>query len=178
MAKAKKQTSEIDTLRLQLAAYESVFDEVQHFTDLIRKQDGEVGVANAAMLAAKEKYETAKQELQDAREAREGSKHALFMFLRPGPSEILPLFDRMEPADEEKHGVGSTEWRQEPVSALRLSIGATTLLTAADVIFVGQLQDKIQEAPDAWWQKIDGLTEAMAAAVADRLADFIKEHSK
>lgn len=178
MSKQKNQTSELDALRQQLAAYESVFGEVQHFTDLIRKQDGEVGLANQAMLTAKEKYETAKHELQDAREARDGTKHALFMFLRPGPTEILPLFDRMDPADEEKHGTGSTQWRQEPVSALRLSIGATTILTAADVIFVGQLQDRIQEEPGDWWKKIDALTEALAAAIADRLNDFIKDHSK
>jgi hypothetical protein len=178
MAREKKQTSEIDALKLQLAAYESVFAEVQHFTDLIRRQDGEVGKANTAMLEAREKYDAAKAELNDAKEARDGTKHALFMFLRPGPTEILPLFDRMEPADEEKHGTGSTQWRQEPVTALRLSLMATNLLTAADLIFVGQLQDKIQEDPDAWWEQIEALTAAQAAAIADKLADFIKEHCK
>lgn len=172
-----KKLSEIEQLRQQLAAYEQVFEEVQHFTDLIRKQDGQVGEATSKMLAAKDKYEVARTELQDAKEARDGTKHALFMFLKPGPSEILPLFDRMEPADEAKHGTGSKEWRQEPVSALRLSIAATTLLTAADIIFVGQLQDAMQAAED-WWQRIESLTESMAAAIADRLADFIQEHNK
>jgi hypothetical protein len=175
MAKEAKQPSEVEKLRQQLAAYEQVFDEVLHFTDLIRKQDGEVGAANDKTLESKAKYDAAKQDLQYAREARDGTKHALFVYLRPGPAEILPLFDRMEPADEAKHGAGSTEWRQEPVSVLRLSIGATTLLTAADVIFVGQLQDAMQTGSDAWWEKIEGLTEALAAAIADRLADFMRE---
>lgn len=177
MAKRKTET-QTDTLLKQLAAYEQVFDEVQKFTDLIRTQDGEVGTAQLAMLEAKGAYERAKDELQAAKEARDGTKHSLFVFLRPGPAEILPLFDRMDPADEEKHGHNSDEWRKEPLSALRLSLAATSFLTAADVIFVGQLQDRLQADPDGWWEQIDGLTSPTAAAIADKLADFISDRSK
>lgn len=174
----KKADGSVETLQKQLAAYEAVFHEVQHFTDLIRHQDEEVGKAHRAMLEAKEKYDRAREELEAAREARDGTKHSLFVYLRPGPAEILPLFDRMEPADEEKHGAKSDEWRKEPISALKLSLVATTLLTNADVIFVGQLQDRLQAAGEAWWQEIDGLTAPMAAAIADKLADFINDRSK
>lgn len=163
----RQASSDIETLRKQLAAYQQVFDEVEMFTDLVRRQDDEVATANEAMLAAKAAYE-----------ARDGTKHSLFVFLRPGPMEILPLFDRMAPADEAKHGAHSEEWRKEPLSALRLSLVATGFLTAADVIFVGQLQDRVQDEPEDWWCAIDGLNSATAAAIADRLNDFIFERSK
>jgi hypothetical protein len=90
----------------------------------------------------------------------------------------MPLFDRMEPADEEKHGAHSEEWRKEPVSALRLSLIASNLLAAADVLFVGQLQDRVQRRPDDWSDEIEGLTAPMAAAIADKLNDFIAERTK
>jgi hypothetical protein len=174
----RQASSDIETLRKQLAAYQQVFDEVEMFTDLVRRQDDEVATANEAMLAAKAAYEDAKLQLHTAREARDGTKHSLFVFLRPGPMEILPLFDRMAPADEAKHGAHSEEWRKEPLSALRLSLVATGFLTAADVIFVGQLQDRVQDEPEDWWCAIDGLNSATAAAIADRLNDFIFERSK
>ena len=173
----KKTTNNLATLKKQLAQYEEVFGEVQHFTDLIHQQDAEVVEAHAAMLEAKAKYEDAKSSLAECRDARDGTKHALFMFLKPGPAEILPLFDRMEPADEEKHGAHSDEWRKEPISALRLSLIATNLLTAADVMFVGQLQDRMQDSPDDWWEKIEGLSQAVAMAIADQLTEFINDRT-
>lgn len=175
--KRTKRPTDPETLGKLLDQYEQVFGEVEHFVELIARQDSEIGEAQAAMYAAKEKYETARDELTQARESRDGTKHALFMFLKPGPSEILPLFDRMEPADEEKHGAHSDEWRKEPVAALRLSLIATNLLAAADVLFVGQLQDRVQAKPDAWHEQIEGLTAPMAAAVADKLNDFIAERT-
>jgi len=175
--KTKTKTTDVATLQKLLAQYEEVFGEVGHFIELIKSQETDILAASLAANEAKAKYEEAKDELQAARESRDGTKHALFMFLRPGPSEILPLFDRMEPADEDKHGVHSDEWRKEPISALRLSLLATNLLTAADVMFVGQLQDRILASSDEWYLKIDGLTYPVAMAVADRLNDFVNERT-
>jgi hypothetical protein len=174
------QKSSADQSRLEklVGQYEAVFAEVQHFVDMIARQDAEIAEATVVTLTARAEYDRAKANLSEIREARDGTKHTLFMFLRPGPAEILPLFDRMQPADEAKHGEGSTEWRKEPISALRLSLVATNLLTAADVIFVGQLQDRIQEAGDGWWEKIESLTAPVAAAIVDRLNDFVKEHKR
>ncbi|TXH16848.1 MAG: hypothetical protein E6R03_04825 [Hyphomicrobiaceae bacterium] len=174
--KAKRPT-DAETLGKLLDQYEQVFGEVGHFIELIARQESEISTAQAAVHAAKEKYETLRDELNQAREARDGTKHALFMFLKPGPAEIMPLFDRMEPADEEKHGAHSDEWRKEPVAALRLSLIATNLLAAADVLFVGQLQDRIQAKPNDWFEAVEGLTAPMAAAIADKLNDFIGERS-
>ena len=123
MAKRKraKRPAEPEALQTLVDQYEQVFDEVAHFIALIARQEAEIGERQQATYEAKERYESAKSELAASREARDGTKHALFMFLRPGPTEILPLFDRMEPADEEKHGTHAGEWRKEPISALRLS---------------------------------------------------------
>ena len=170
--------SDPETLGKLLDQYEQVFGEVEHFVDLIARQEGEISAAQTAVNEAKEKYDRLRDELSQARDARDGTKHALFMFLKPGPSDILPLFDRMEKADEEKHGAHSDEWRKEPVAALRLSLIATNLLAAADVLFVGQLQDRVQAKPDDWFAEIEGLTAPMAAAVADKLNDFIAERTK
>ncbi len=178
MAKRKaKKSADVESLQKQLDAYEEVFGEVQHFTDLIAKQEIEIKEAQVAMLDAKAAYDAAREALNEANEARDGTKHALFMFLKPGPAEILPLFDRMEEADENKHGSRADEWRREPISALRLSLIATNLLTAADVIFVGQLQDRILAAPDEWWESIESLTLPIAMAIADRLNEFINERN-
>lgn len=178
MAKRKrKQPTDPEQLLRKVEMYEQVFDEVEHFVELIARQDAEIAEAATATIAAKQKYDAAKDELAAARDARDGTKHALFMYLKPGPTEIMPLFDRMEKADEEKHGANAKEWRTESVSALRLSIAATQILTAADVMFVGQLQDRMQEDPETWWEKIEGLSQAMALAVADRLNEFIEEQT-
>lgn len=179
MAKRKPVQESVDTDKLQriVAQYEQVFEEVEHFIGLINRQEEEIRSAQEVVYRTKEKYEAARDELAAAREARDGTKHALFMFLRPGPAEILPLFDRMEKPDEGKHGANATEWRKEPVSALRLSLESTNFLTAADVILVGQLQDRVLAKPGNWWEEIVGLTAPKAAAIADRLSDFIAEHS-
>ena len=176
--KPRKRPSDPEKLGKLLDQYEQVFGEVEHFVELIARQEIEISDAHRAMLEAKEIYETRRDELQEARDARDGTKHALFMFLKPGPAEIMPLFDRMEPADEEKHGAHSDEWRKEPVAALRLSLIATNLLAAADVLFVGQLQDRVQADGEGWFEKIEGLTAPMAAAIADKLNDFIAERTK
>ena len=177
MAK-KKRPADVDTLQKLVEKYEEVFDEVTGFIRLIGLQEEEIETRARAMVEAKEKYEAARDELSAAKEGRDGTKHALFVFLRPGPTKILPLFDRMEQADEEKHGANAEEWRKEPISALRLSLVVTNVLTAADVVFVGQLQDRVQEDAAGWWEKIEGLTAPMAAAVADKLNDFIAERSE
>lgn len=175
---AKQQTaSNLVALKKELDQYRQVFGKIDDFVNLIHQQETEILDAAAAYNEAKAKYEQAKQDLADAREARDGSKHSLFKFLQPGAMKILPLFDRMDPADEEKHGAHADEWRQEPISAMRLSLVATNLLTAADVMFVGQLQDRVQDDPDAWWEKIDGLTAPVAMAIADQLNEFINDRT-
>ncbi|MCC7475834.1 MAG: hypothetical protein IT425_10590 [Pirellulales bacterium] len=182
MAKKKtraKRSTDPDALRSQLDQYDEVWGEVARFIALVGTQDAEVVDAQQVVYDTKAKYDAAKEKLAAARDARDGTKHALFMFLRPGPAEILPLFDRMEPASEKQHGKHSAEWRKEPITALRLSLPATNALTASDVLFVGQLQDRVQASEgEGWWANMEGITEPMALAIEDRLNDFIEEHSR
>jgi hypothetical protein len=86
--------------------------------------------------------------------------------------KVLPLFDRMEPADPERHGENAQTWRLKPIAELRLSVKATQFLNDADIVAIGQLQDRVL-ASAAWWESIDGFTAALAAAVADKLNDYI-----
>ncbi len=53
----------------------------------------------------------------------------------------MPLFDRMEEADEELHGKNADEWRKEPIAVLKLSTPSINALIDHDIVVVGQLQD-------------------------------------
>lgn len=165
---------DVESLKRRLAMYEGLFEEIERFTELLDEQDREIAELAGKAAAAKQEYEDRRDELREAKDAREGTEHSLFMFLRPGPGKIMPLFDRMEPADDDKHGTNSSEWRKEPIAALRLSLVASTALATADILFVGQLQDRVQ-ADNQWWEKVEGLTNPMAQAIADKLNDFINE---
>jgi hypothetical protein len=81
----------------------------------------------------------------------------------------------MEPADEELHGEGSSEWRKEPIAALGISLPSQIALNAADIIFVGQLQDRVLADPTSWFESIDGISPGAASAITDSLNDFIRE---
>jgi hypothetical protein len=161
-----------------VAIYEEVFVEIKRFTSLIAEQEEELREAEAAVLEAKGQYDEAKQNAANIRELRDGAKHGLFRYLAPvDGGEVLPLFDRMEPADEEKHGANSTEWRLEPIAALRLSLPSQIALVNAEIMLVGQLQDRVQARMETWHEGIAGLTPGSAAAIVDRLNDFIFERS-
>jgi len=157
--------------------YVQVFDEIRRFTDLLVTDEEHVAAAEAEAIAAKVAHDRAKEKLAEARNLREGTRLGLIKFLSPTDGEILPLFDRMEPADEDRHGVNSSDWRAEPIAALRLSLPSQTALIAAEVMLVGQLQDRILAKPETWWEAVDGMSYFMACAVADMLAAFINERS-
>lgn len=168
---------QLKSLRGAVERYEALWDEVNVFLEFVRNQRDEQKEADLKVAETKAAYEAAKAEAAAVRDTISGAKDSLFKMLEPGTPEILPLFDRMEPADEEKHGANAEEWRKEPIAALRLSPRATELLLAADVILVGQLQDRIQANAD-WWESIDGMTLAVGMAIADRLNDFIFDETK
>lgn len=161
-----------------IEAYETVFTEINSFIDLIDQIETEIAEIEQDVAEKKAAYDSAKEKLQEAKDTRDGTKHSLYRFLRPGVGEILPLFDKMEPADEKKHGEGATEWRREPLAALKLSLPSIRLLNDADIMFVGQLQDLVQTNPHHWFEKIEGLGLGMATAIVDRLNDFIFDQGK
>lgn len=159
----------------RLAQCESVLEEVDRFTKLIAQHEADIAESLKEVLEAKAVYDEKKAKHQKEQEALSSTTYSLVQFLRPGVAEILPLFDRMEPADEDKHGAHSDVWRKEPVTAIGLSLLATKALMSAEVLLVGQLQDRIQANPEAWYEAIDGLSRAVALAVADQLNTFIND---
>lgn len=161
-----------------LERYNEIFGEIQRFVAVIESSESELSEARAAAAEAKADYEAAKDEVKRIEDLRDGAKHGLFRYLAPRDGgRILPLFDRMEKADEDLHGANATEWRKEPIAALKLSLPSLVALNDAEIMFVGQLQDRVLAAPTEWWESIPGLIYGTAQAIVDRLNDFIAEHS-
>jgi len=160
-----------------LQRYDEVFDGIRRFTTLIRENREALQQAVADYSVAKANYEDAKRRVTELKECTEGASMGLLRFLVPSKGDVLPLFDRMEAADEEVHGTNAGEWRSEPVGAMRLSLAAQSALADADILLVGQLQDRMLSGGEQWWTGIDGLGHGQACAIADALADFINERS-
>ena len=174
MAKRRRKKSD-DSVDLQKTVdqYQEVFNEIGRFTELIRQHDTEIQDAETAAFEAKRVWDEKKAELSQLQQTRDGTKHMLYRFLSPGVGQILPLFDTMEPANEKKHGKGAKKWRKDPLALLRTSPAAIRLLNDADILFIGQLQDRVQDHPNDWWHHVPGMPEPMAASIVDRLNDFL-----
>lgn len=172
--KRQTQTTEAE-LRSQVERYEIFFKELESFIGFVRDDRIDLEKAVAREAKAKEAYTAARDEVKALRASITGAKDALFRLVEPGVDKFLPLFDRMEPADPALHGEGAEEWRRDPISALRLSPIATQILIDADIVCVGQLQDVIMADGQDWAdaEKFDGLTDAVAAAIVDKLNDYI-----
>lgn len=108
-----------DTLT-ELERYQSVFGEITRFVDVIRQGEKELEEAKLELAQAKAAMEAAKDRVTEINDYREAAKHGLLRYLDRG-KEILPLFDQMDPSDDEVHGEHATEWRSEPVTALKLA---------------------------------------------------------
>lgn len=161
----------------KLKRYEDLFEELTRFTTLIDEQDAEILDANVVVAEAKEAYENAKKALAEIESIRDGAKHNLYRFLSPknGKFPILPLFDTMETTNEVIHGENSTQWRQEPIASLKISLPSLLALTDCDIVMVGQLQDRVMKDAAGWWKEITNLNAGTAGAIVDRLNDFIFE---
>lgn len=155
-----KYVHEIDRFAQQLLDVQKRIQELEE--DSSRKRDA---------------YESAKAAVREERDVEHATVTLLLKFIRPGAIETYPLLDQMEPADEEKHGSRSGEWRKEPISVLRLSAAAIQFLIAAEIVLVGQLQDAIL-AQGEWFQKIEGMSAGMADGVELKLTEFINEQVK
>lgn len=178
-AKAKPQRSKVKASDEEIIKqYEGVFGDIGRFVDIIRSGSEDLREAELLLTEKKAEADAQRQVVAKLREYVDGAKHGLLRFLTPlDGSEILPLFDRMEPADEELHGANADEWRLEPIAALKLSLESHNALVEAEVMLVGQLQDRVLKDPEDWWNSIPGLNFGSSAAVVDRLNDFINERS-
>ena len=183
--KPKKVLSEVESLRNKLDAAElelqrvSVFfSEVEKFSDLVVKARTDLKRLNLEEAELKNELSELRAEIRSVENLIDSSNDGMLAILLPGPSEFMPLFDRMEKAEPKKHGKNAGNWREKPISVLRLSPLASNALIEADIVFIGQLQDLILADPDDWWTETANLTDAVAAAIADKLNDFISKGGK
>lgn len=157
--------------------YEDLYSQLTRFTSSIADLESEIEKARESVAEAKARYEDEKGKLYELENSRDGAKHSLYRFLNPKNMEVFPLLDTMEPADEEKHGKNSDEWRKDPIGALKLSLPSLQALMECDIVMVGQLQDRVM-ADREWWKQIPNLNAGSASAICDRLNDFIFERAQ
>jgi hypothetical protein len=157
----------------KLKRYETIFEELTRFTSVIKDQEDPIDEAKREVERIKEELEQAKADLKALEEMRDGAKHNLFRFLSPVGGEFMPLFDRMEPADEVLHGLNSKDWRAEPVAAIGISLLSLKALTDHDIVLVGQLQDAVLADAKDWFSTLSPLNAGQAAAIVDALNNFI-----
>jgi len=172
----------VDQLANQLADARQELSVLHLFLEKIQTFSVIVGDAKAELKRLVDEEHELKESLRGVREQItslteliSSSNNGMLKLIEPGPVKFMPLFDKMEKADPETHGKNAAKWREEPVSVLRLSPASTEMLYAAEILFVGQLQDRILDDPNDWWKSVAGLTAPIAAAIADKLGDFSKK---
>ena len=150
--------------------------EIDRFAGMLRTQHEGIRELEKETAIAKNVYDECRDNLRDAKENEHCTVSLLLKFIRPGSIDVMPLFDTMDEATEEVHGVNSDEWRKEPVIVLDLSTLALRALIDADVVLVGQLQDRILKGED-WAAALEGINEGMAQAIEAKLQQFIEERA-
>jgi hypothetical protein len=151
--------------------------EIDRFAGMLNTQQETIREREKEVAIAKTVYEEARESLAEARSIEHSTVSLLLKFIRPGSIDVLPLFDQMETAEEEVHGLNADEWRKEPVVVLDLSSVALRALIDADIVLVGQLQDRILKGED-WAESLEGINEGMAQAIEAKLQEFIKERGR
>ncbi len=151
--------------------------EIDRFAGMLRSQQESIRDLEKEVAVAKSVYEEAKGNLREAKEIEHGTVSLLLKFIRPGSIDVLPLFDTMQPAEEQVHGVNADEWRKEPVVVIDLSAAALRALVDADVVLVGQLQDRILSG-EGWAAGLAGVSDGMAQAIEAKLQEFIESRSR
>lgn len=159
------------------ALMERYIAEIDRFAGMLRKQQDGIRDLEKEVAVARTVYEEAREQLREAKEIEHGTVTLLLKFVRPGSIEVMPLFDTMEPAEEEVHGLNADEWRKEPVVVLDLSAVALRALIEANIVLVGQLQDRILKG-EGWAADIEGINDGMAEAIQAKLQTFIEERGR
>jgi len=152
-------------------------EEVDRFASLLRDTQSQIVELSRDSAIKKAAYEDAKEAVREAKEIEHNTVSLLLKFIVPGSCDILPLFDRMEEPDEEVHGEHAKEWRSETVAVLKLSAAAMRALIDANIVLVGQLQDRLLADPDAWYGPVQ-ISLGMAEAIAAKLQEFVEERAK
>ncbi len=177
MTKAPAKTPDPKKIADKSAAMERYIGEIDRFAGILRKQQESIRDLEKDVAVARTVFEEAKDKLRDAKDIEHGTVSLLLKFITPGSIDVMPLFDTMEPAEEELHGQNADEWRKEPIVALDLSAAALRALIDADIVLVGQLQDRMLADREDWWVAAGNLNAGMAQAIEAKLTQFIEERS-
>lgn len=161
--------SEVEVLRRYVG-------EIDRFAGLLRQSQETIGELERDLAVKRQAHDDAKAAVREAKEVEHATVTLLLRFVTPGSVDIFPLFDTMEPADEKKQGAGSAQWRKEPIAVLGLSAAAMQGLIAADIVLVGQLQDRLLADPDGWAADLE-VTPGMAEAIAAKFHAFVEDHT-
>lgn len=165
--------SELDDAKAELALVNRFLEKIQTFSCVVGSAKTELKRLKAEERTLSDSLQELRSNIRDVTALIDSSNNGMLSLIEPGPAEFMPLFDQMEKSDPAKHGTNARKWREQPLSLLRLSPTSTALLYEAEILFIGQLQDRILEDPEEWWLNVEGLTLPIAAAIADKLADFV-----
>lgn len=166
---------ELENAKAELATVNRFLEKVQTFSDVVGDAKTKLRDLKAEEREVAEQLAELREDIKSLKQSIDIASDGMLALLEPGPLKFMPLFDQMEKASPTKHGTNAAKWRERPVSDLRLSPLATSLLYESDVLFIGQLQDRVLDDSADWWQQIPGLTAPIAAAIADKLSDFARK---
>lgn len=166
---------QLEAARSELATVNRFMEKVQQFSTLVGDAKTTLKKMQAEEREAAEKLADLRDQIKAIKDTISIASDGMIQLIEPGPMKFMPLFDQMEKASPKKHGTNSAKWRELPLSELRLSPLSTSLLYEAEILFIGQLQDRVLADPETWWESITGLTAPIAAAIADKLSDFAKK---
>lgn len=161
--------------RAELATVNRFLEKIQTFSNIVGEAKTELKALQAEERELAEQLSELRDKIKTLKGGIDSANDGMLALIEPGPVQFMPLFDQMEKASPTKHGTNAAKWRELPVSVLRLSPASTSILYEAEILFIGQLQDRVLEDPEQWWQYVPGLTAPLAAAIADKLADFAKK---
>lgn len=161
--------------RAELATVNRFLEKVQQFSNVVGDAKSELKELQDEEREVAEKLAELRDRIKQLKQSIDCASDGMLALIEPGPVKFMPLFDQMEKASPTKHGTNAAKWRELPLTSLKLSPVSTSLLYEAEILFIGQLQDRIMDDPEKWWEFIPGLTAPVAAAIADKLADFAKK---
>ena len=176
MATARKKTARKSKPN-QTAAMERYIEEIDRYATLLRDQQEEIKSLKKDLAVAKQVYDESRAAVANAKEVEHNTVELLLKFVTPGSIDIMPLFDTMDEADEEIHGKQSSEWRKQPIAALKLSAVAMRALIDNDIVLVGQLQDRMLKDGDGWYDEFEGISDGMSQAIEAKLNEYIYERT-
>lgn len=126
-AAAEQSGADVSNENEELEFHRKVMHQISVMNGEIALANSNIDVCEDEVEAAELAYDSAKQRLKEAKSQRDGAERTLLRFLNPSGGEFHPLFDKMQAPDEDVHGKGCKKWRQEPISALKLSLTAVAL---------------------------------------------------